>query len=150
MVASEDGHRANLKSLQLRVLSLKRLSKLTTCVNFIREILGLELKFRWSEDMTYFDDTLSQKPVRIKAPRQEFEAAIDGGYAYGRLDRRIRIPVYVELGAEREYIASPRNDLNTDYRFFVNCNVFVAKTEDQLDREVYIAEWFNVSVILMC
>lgn len=92
----------------------------------------------------------SPKVVRVRTPREEFEAAANNGYVFGKLVRQSPLPTYIELGTEREYISSAKDDPNTEYRYFVNCNVLVAKTEQQLDREEYIAEWMGVAVIIYC
>ncbi len=89
-------------------------------------------------------------PVRVKTPREEFSAATNNGYVYGRLVRKSPLPTYVELGTERDYTPSPKDDPNTEYRYFVNCTVCVAETEEELDREDYIAEWMGVAVIIYC
>lgn len=88
--------------------------------------------------------------VRVKTPHEEFEAAANNGYIYGWLVRKSSLPAYVELGTERDYSPSPKDNPNTEYRYFVNCTVCVAETEEELDREEYIAEWVGVAVIIYC
>ncbi len=88
--------------------------------------------------------------LRIKTTRIDFDAAADGGYVYGQIIRRVRLPVYVELGIEQEYIPSPQDNPMTEYKFFRDCNVYVAKTEEQLDAEDYILEHLGVAVVIYC
>jgi len=38
----------------------------------------------------------------------------------------------------------------TEYKFFRDCNVYVAKTEEQLDAEDYILEHLGVAVVIYC
>lgn len=89
-------------------------------------------------------------PVRVRTPREDFEAATSNGYVYGWLVRQSPLPAYVELGTERDYIPSPKDDFNTEYRYFVNCTVSVAETEEELDSEDYVAEWVGVAVVIYC
>lgn len=86
--------------------------------------------------------------VRVRTVREEFEAAEDGGYVYGEIQRQKSFPVYVELGTEEEYIPSPKDDPRTDYRLFRGCNVFVAETDEQLDRGEYIYSSIEVKLII--
>lgn len=88
--------------------------------------------------------------LRVRTVREEFEAAEDGGYVYGEIQRRQRFPVYVELGKEKEYIPSSEDDPNTEYRIFTGCNVFVAESNAQLDREEYVSRAASVTVIIYC
>lgn len=87
---------------------------------------------------------------KIRTIRAEFEAARSNGYVYGQIIRQDVFPVYVELGSEREYIPSPNDDPMTEYRFFTNCTIYAAETEDQLDRGQYIAIMPSVSVVIYC
>lgn len=86
----------------------------------------------------------------IKTIRAEFEAAHSNGYVYGQIVRQEVFPVYVELGSEREYIPSPNDDPMTEYRFFTNCTIYAAETEEQLDRGQYVATMSGVSVVIYC
>ncbi len=52
----------------------------------------------------------SQRIVRVRTPHEEFEAAEEGGYVFGRLVRQSPLPTYIELGTERDYILSPKDD----------------------------------------
>jgi hypothetical protein len=88
--------------------------------------------------------------IRVKTIRAEFEAARSSGYVYGQIVRQTVFPVYIELGKEREYTASPNDNPNTEYRFFAKCSVYVAETEDQLDRENYLATSLGVDVVIYC
>lgn len=88
--------------------------------------------------------------IRIKTPRQEFEAAKNHGYVYGYIQRKQAFPVYVELGKEEEYIRSARDDDRTDYKLFRRCNVFLSENDEQLDNEKYISQSSNETVIIYC
>lgn len=88
--------------------------------------------------------------IRVKTVREEFKASENGGYVYGEIQRQRSFPVYVELGVEKEYIPSSQDNLKTEYRLFHKCNVFVAETDEQLDRGEYIYSSLNVTVIIYC
>jgi len=88
--------------------------------------------------------------IRVRTVRQEFEAAEDGGYIYGEMQRQRNFPVYVELGTEKEYIPSAKDDAKTEYRLFTGCNVSVAENDEQLDREDYIYYSIDMTVIIYC
>lgn len=88
--------------------------------------------------------------IRIKTVGAEFDAANSNGYVYGKILRQEIFPVYVELGAEQEYIPSPNDDPMTEYRFFTKCTVYVAETEAQLDRGQYVATSSGVTVVIYC
>ncbi|MDZ4878437.1 MAG: hypothetical protein CLLPBCKN_007872 [Chroococcidiopsis cubana SAG 39.79] len=88
--------------------------------------------------------------IRVKTLREEFEAGENGGYVYGKIQRQRSFPVYVELGIEQEYIPSSQDNSKTEYRLFQKCNVFVAETDEELDREEYIYSSLNVTVIIYC
>lgn len=87
---------------------------------------------------------------RIRVSRIDFDAASNEGYVYGQIVRQGKLAVYVELGVEKDYTPSQSDDPVTEYRFFSDCNVYVAETEDELDREVYLAQQLGVAVIIYC
>ncbi|BAZ68975.1 MAG: hypothetical protein KME28_17715 [Pelatocladus maniniholoensis HA4357-MV3] len=58
--------------------------------------------------------------IRIKAIREEFEAACADGCVYGHLRGKRGLYVYAELGAEKEHISSPNDEPMTEYRIFVS------------------------------
>jgi hypothetical protein len=86
--------------------------------------------------------------IRVKAIREEFDAAISDGCVYGEVIRQTTFYVYVELGKEIEYNLSPKDDPNTEYKMFISCNVFFTQTQEQLDREEYVSESLNSTVII--
>lgn len=88
--------------------------------------------------------------VRVKTTKAEFNAAESGGYIYGSIIRQKSLPVYVDLGKEKQYIPSPTDDPMTGYKCFVNCNIRVAATEELLDQGVYLLENHGVTVIIYC
>ncbi len=91
------------------------------------------------------------KPVTIKTNRAEFEAASSDGCVYGELRGKRGLYVYAELGPEKEYIPSLRDNPNTEYRMFTRCNVFFAKTKEQLANGDFEAEDLpNVTVVIYC
>lgn len=88
--------------------------------------------------------------IRVRTVGEEFEAAEDGGYIYGEIQRQRNFPVYVELGIEKEYISSAKDDAKTEYKLFTGCNVFVAENDEQLNREEYLSSSLDVTVIIYC
>ncbi len=89
--------------------------------------------------------------LRVKASRAEFKAATADGCVYGEIQGKRGLYVYVELGAEDEYIASPRDNPATEYRIFVRCNVYFAKTREQLTNGDFEAEDLpNATVVIYC
>lgn len=89
--------------------------------------------------------------LRIKASRQEFEAASTNGCVYGVIRGKRGLYVYAELGTEKEYIRSKNDDPMTDYRLFIGCDVYFAKTQAQLTNGEFEAEDLpNVTVIIYC
>ena len=87
---------------------------------------------------------------KIKTQKIEFDAATSNGYVYGEIVRTTTFPVYIELGAEQEYISSAKDDSKTEYRLFTNCTIYMAETEEQLDRENYIGTLKNQTVVIYC
>ena len=89
--------------------------------------------------------------TRIKATRKEFEAACTNGCVYGEIRGTRGLYVYIELGREEEYLPSPKDDPMTEYRVFNGCDVFFAKTEEQLKTGDFEAEELSsVTVIIYC
>ncbi len=90
-------------------------------------------------------------PLKIKATREEFEAACTDGCVYGEIKGKRGLYTYAELGGEKEYIQSPNDDRMTEYRFFTGCNVYFAKTREQVANGEFEAEYLpNVTVIIYC
>lgn len=88
--------------------------------------------------------------LRIRTRREEFIEGNSGGYVYGEIQRQKSFPVYVELGIEEEYTPSSQDNSKTEYRFFRNCIVSVAETNEQLDRGKYIYSLTDVTVVIYC
>lgn len=89
--------------------------------------------------------------LRIRATRAEFEAACANGCVYGEIRGKRGLYVYAELGEEREYISSPNDNSTTEYRLFTNCDVYFAKTPEQLANGDFEAEELpNATVIIYC
>lgn len=79
--------------------------------------------------------------IRIKATPLEFEAASSDGCVYGEIKGKRGLYVYVELGEEQEYILSSNDNLTTEYRLFIRCDVYFAKTKEQLANGEFEAEY---------
>lgn len=88
--------------------------------------------------------------LRIKTLREEFDSAVSGGYVYGEIIRKKPFPVYADLGTEKPYEPSTNDDPNTEYRIFRNCSVYIAETEEKLDRGEYVSSTKDTTVILYC
>lgn len=88
--------------------------------------------------------------LRIKAVRQEFDAACAGGCVYGQFQGQRNVYVYAELGQELPYISKPSDDPKTSYRLFVNCDVFFAKSQKGLDDNDFATEITGSTVIIYC
>lgn len=79
--------------------------------------------------------------LRVKAANNnEFNAACSDGGAYGRVRGRSGLYVYADLGQEKEYIPSPKDDPQTEYRMFTGCDAYFADTEQQLRNGDFRAE----------
>ena len=77
--------------------------------------------------------------------------ACTDGCVYGEIRGKKGLYVYAELGAEQEYIPSPNDDPMTEYRIFTGCDVYFAKTKEQLANGEFEAEDLpNVTVIIYC
>ncbi len=89
--------------------------------------------------------------IRIKATPLEFEAASSDGCVYGEIKGKRGLYVYVELGEEKEYIPSSNDNPTTEYRLFISCDVYFAKTKEQLANGEFEAEYLpNVTTIIYC
>lgn len=88
--------------------------------------------------------------LRIKAVRQEFDAACAGGCVYGQFQGQRDVLVYAELGRELPYTSKPNDDPKTNYRLFVNCDVFFAKSQEQLNDGDFDTEILDSTVIIYC
>lgn len=87
--------------------------------------------------------------VRIKATRKEFEAACTNGCVYGEIRGKRGLYVYAELGEERDYMPSVNDNPMTEYRMFTGCNLFFAKTREQLNNGDFEAEELpNITVVI--
>ncbi len=88
--------------------------------------------------------------LRIKAIRQEFDAACTSGCVYGQFQGQRNVYVYAELGRELPYTSKPSDDPKTSYRMFVNCDAFFAKTVKQLNASDFEMTISNSTVIIYC
>ena len=88
--------------------------------------------------------------LRIKTLREEFNSAVSGGYVYGEIIRKKSFPVYVDLGTEHNYQPSAKDDPNTEYKIFRTCSVYIAETEEKLDRGEYVSSTKGTTVIIYC
>lgn len=88
--------------------------------------------------------------IRVKTIREEFDAGEAGGYVYGEIRRQKILPVFVKLGIEQKYYPSPSDDPNTRYRLFSRCAVYVAETDEQLDRGEFIFRSLDTTVVIYC
>ena len=88
--------------------------------------------------------------LRIRASRAEFAAARTDDCVYGEIRGKRGIYVGAELGKEKEYIPSSNDDPMTEYRIFIGCDVYFAKTQEQLANGDFEAELPNVTVIIYC
>lgn len=88
--------------------------------------------------------------LRIKATRKEFDAACPGGCVYGQFQGQRNVYVYAECGKELPYLSKLSDDSKTSYRLFINCDVFFAKSLEQLNASDFEMEFFNSTVIIYC
>lgn len=87
--------------------------------------------------------------LRVKATLSEFNAACSNGCVYGQILGKQGMYVYAELGKEREYRSIPSDDPNTEYRIFRDCNIYFAKTPEQLQSGNLEAEYLaGVGVVI--
>jgi len=90
-------------------------------------------------------------PLRIKTTRKYFECqAFSGGWIDGHLSGKPSIAVYVELGEEKKYRSSPNDDPKTEYKFFYGCTVYYGTSLENLEKEIFEAQDYNVSVVIYC
>jgi hypothetical protein len=88
---------------------------------------------------------------RIKVERIDFDEAETEGFVYGKdLERRQYNSVYVALGHEKPYILCSRDNLQTDYRVFLNSEVHYAKNDQEADQGIYYESIYKVAVIIYC
>lgn len=88
--------------------------------------------------------------LRVKAScKEEFDDACSDGAVFGTVvtSRPIYF-VYVELGEERDYHRSFKDDEKTDYKIFYNCKAFYASSQENLDCEIYDKSSPNLTVIV--
>lgn len=76
--------------------------------------------------------------LTVKTIEAEFNSAKSFGYVYGYIVRKERFSVYVELGKEQDYILSSGDNTDTEFKFFVNSTVYIAETDEQLDKQNYV------------
>jgi hypothetical protein len=89
--------------------------------------------------------------LRIRATQAEFAAARANGCVYGEIRGKRGLYVYAELGAEQEYIPSSNDDLMTEYRILTGCDVYFARSREQLANGEFEAEELpNITVIIYC
>lgn len=87
--------------------------------------------------------------VRIMAASHDEFNNTDSGVCYGLLQGRRGLYVYVQLGQEQEYKPGYKDDPKTEYKFFVGCDVFFAKTEAALRAGDFEAEFLpDVPVVI--
>jgi hypothetical protein len=86
--------------------------------------------------------------LRLKVSSLEFEAAESNGAVFGELRGQRGIYAYAELGQEKDYVEKPSDNPNTRYRFFLNCDVFFAKTQAQMDAGEYETDILNIMVVI--
>jgi hypothetical protein len=86
--------------------------------------------------------------LRLKVSSLEFEAAETNGAVFGELRGQRGMFVYADLGQEKDYIEKPSDNPNTRYRLFLNCDVFVAKTQAQMDACEYETSILDVTVVI--
>lgn len=83
---------------------------------------------------------------KIKAlNRLEFEAAQSNEAVYGTYKG---LYVYMELGREQEYREHPKDDPNTSYKLFRQCDIEYSETSDQSKNGDYQYKDTQVDVIL--
>ncbi|MEH2305349.1 hypothetical protein [Nostoc sp.] len=88
--------------------------------------------------------------LTVRTIKAEFDNAESYGYVYGYIVRKDIFPVYITLAKEQEYISSPLDDKNTEFRTFASCTVYIAETDEELDRENYIEIIRQIKVRIFC
>lgn len=87
----------------------------------------------------------------VSVDKQEFNEAKSGGFVYGYAQYgTARASVYVDLGQELKYYKSTKDDPFTSYRLFSRSTIYFAKTDEDLDNEVYSAILENSTVKIFC
>jgi hypothetical protein len=87
--------------------------------------------------------------IRIKVNRAEFNQAVSNGEVFGiYLNQIPKLYVYAELGLEREYIPTDREQ-NTDFKLFTGCYIEFYRTQQDLDSGKAIKA-MNETVIIYC
>lgn len=86
----------------------------------------------------------------IKTSKLDFDSAESYGYIYGYIIRQEVFPVYVELGKEKEYIPSAKDNEKTEYKLFINCSVLISETDEKLDEQEYVQIIEHISVKIYC
>jgi len=87
--------------------------------------------------------------IRIRVTRSEFKLACSHGCVYGEIVKRGIIYAYVELGNERPY--QSQETLKIDVKYFINCTVFFAESEEDLQAGKFEAEKLpHVAVLIFC
>jgi hypothetical protein len=87
--------------------------------------------------------------IRIKVEKIDFDEAEDNGFVYGRdLERPLYDSVYVDLGSEREYIPSHKDNPKTEYRKFVRSYVKYAYSGKDADDGKFVHEVDDTAVII--
>ena len=88
--------------------------------------------------------------LRIQVSSSDFQAACSDGWVDGLWQGRKGLCVYVELGQEKPYLTRPYDDPNTNYRLFLGCDAYFARSQPQLERGDYEASQLNAIVIIYC
>jgi hypothetical protein len=100
--------------------------------------------------MKFNSDEDEANEIRVRAADKEyFEDAQSGGHVYGYLEFN-KLPVYVLLGKKLEkYISFLERYPETKYKYFRNCELRVAETDELLDEEIYLHIFEDKNVILI-
>lgn len=99
---------------------------------------------------------MCRKILRIKVDDFEFKSAELHKNAFGYIttwtntNQKRTFYIYVELGEKGKYISSPKDDPKTKYALFVNCIIYVSKTDKRLDQQQYDYVSKINKVILFC
>ncbi len=84
------------------------------------------------------------------ADEDEFEEAQSGGYSFGYLEVN-GLSAFVKLGRELKDKSIPLLERypKTRYKYFKNCELKVAETDELLDRKIYLHIFEDISIILI-
>ena len=88
--------------------------------------------------------------LTVKTVKAEFNSAKSYGYVYGYIARTDTFSVYITLGKEQEYILRSSDDKNTEFKVFANSTVYIAETDEELDRQNYIEIIPQIKVRIFC